>query len=246
MRVAVSLFIVVVATLSATAAARDVVTFRSGPMAPFTAWPENTTVLRWHGRHRAVVDGLDRAALFASSGALVERIDADLPCDGAPKNNATRLRLFIEELVASGSGNLSLIGGDPRAAGVCAREWVPGYDFSAWRAGDDAQDDGNATGCADLLLAVRVLGADSGVGYASDLAAAVAWASGAVSFPVGGRRLVGEGLVLAVAGEGECPPFLDAALAQALAAGASLHIGDTGGDTTLFFPSNCPALNYDF
>lgn len=89
------------------------------------------------------------------------------------------------------------------------------------------------------VLPIRVLGRCGG--YTSDIADAIAWASGAPIAGVAANTNPAEVINLSLGGAGACEAYEQAAINLAVANGSTLVIaaGNSNGDTVNFSPANC-------
>ena len=97
---------------------------------------------------------------------------------------------------------------------------------------------GVAANCT--LLPVRVLGM-CGMGYASDVADAIVWASGGNVDGVPANPTPAKVVTMSFTGKGRCPSYLQSAIADAVFLGAlpMAASGNDGLNTSNYFPANC-------
>ena len=90
------------------------------------------------------------------------------------------------------------------------------------------------------VQSVRALGSCGG--YASDIGDAIRWAAGLSVAGAPVNPTPARVLNLSLGGDGECPSFVEAAIADARAAGSVVVIaaGNSNADAGSFFPANCP------
>ena len=90
------------------------------------------------------------------------------------------------------------------------------------------------------ILPIRVLGRCSR-GSASDVADAIVWAAGATINGVDTNQFPSTVIMMAFAGNGPCPTFLQSSVYTAISRGAILlaAAGNDGGQTSINFPANC-------
>ena len=89
----------------------------------------------------------------------------------------------------------------------------------------------------------RVLG-DCGVGFASDVADALVWSAGGDISGLGVNEHPSTVAVMAFAGVGSCPSFLQSAVYFAVSRGMTViaAAGNDGGDIANYFPANCDGV----
>ena len=90
------------------------------------------------------------------------------------------------------------------------------------------------------VQSVRALGSCGG--YASDIGDAIRWAAGLSVAGAPVNPTPARVLNLSLGGDGECPSFVEAAIAEARAAGSVVVIaaGNSNADAGSTFPANCP------
>jgi hypothetical protein len=90
------------------------------------------------------------------------------------------------------------------------------------------------------LSILRVLGR-CGTGFASDVTDAIVWAAGGKINGVGANPFPAKIISMSLAGKGACPTYMQSAVNQALALGATLiaAAGNAGANASLYFPGNC-------
>ena len=100
---------------------------------------------------------------------------------------------------------------------------------------------GVAQNCS--LLPVRVLGLCR-MGYASDVADAIVWAAGGAIDEVPSNPNPAKIISLSLAGQGECPDYLQSAVTQAEELGAVViaAAGNNNRNVSGFFPANCKGV----
>ena len=100
---------------------------------------------------------------------------------------------------------------------------------------------GVAANCT--LLPVRVLGM-CGMGYASDVADAIVWASGGNVDGVPANPTPAKVVSMSFTGQGKCPSYLQSAIADAVYLGAlpMAASGNDGLNTANYFPANCQGV----
>jgi len=139
--------------------------------------------------------------------------------------------------------------GDAVAAGACSK--YPGGKSSEWHgthvAGTVGALTNNATGVAGVAFGakvqpVRVLGRCGG--YTSDIADAIAWASGGSVSGVPANPTPARVINLSLSGPGACGPTFAAAVQTARNRGAVVvaAAGNDGIDVSNAAPANCPGV----
>ncbi|WP_053004966.1 S8 family serine peptidase [Kocuria sp. SM24M-10] len=140
--------------------------------------------------------------------------------------------------------------GDYPDAVLCPASPMP--TTSTWHgthtAGIAAADAGNGQGIAGVapdarILPVRAVGACS-LGYITDVAAGITWASGAAVPGVPANPNPATVINLSLGVPGQCPPVLQAAIDEALGRGIPVVVaaGNQGVDAAQSAPANCAGV----
>jgi serine protease len=90
------------------------------------------------------------------------------------------------------------------------------------------------------IVPIRVLGA-CGLGYASDVADAIVWASGGTINGVASNQHPSRIISMSFVGKGACPSYMQSAVTQAITSGSTLlgAAGNDAADSSEYFPANC-------
>ena len=93
------------------------------------------------------------------------------------------------------------------------------------------------------LSIMRVLG-KCGTGFASDVTDAIVWAAGGGINGVSSNPFPSRVISMSLAGKGGCPTFMQSAINQAIALGATIvaAAGNAGANATLYIPGNCKGV----
>ena len=93
------------------------------------------------------------------------------------------------------------------------------------------------------LSVLRVLGR-CGTGFASDVTDAIVWAAGGGINGVRANPFPAKVVSMSLAGRGGCPTYMQSAVNQAIALGATVvaAAGNAGANATLYFPGNCKGV----